>query len=302
MSRPCASSAFAFTNTSNAVSVPRRAMRLARRSSRCAALCTTANQAVPVVSLNSEPLRKLATERVRPIGGLSLRASRVYSFGVLKRWLPFVILVLVVLVGAFAVHIDWTWKRKLSPRGGRYFFHRVELAVPSFHQAEEKWRDDPLGGIEANGTLGGEGCAVAAAVMVFKFYGIDTDPQQLNWFLTSVGGYTDRGWLYWDRAAWFAPNHVRHVYEDLASYDLIDSNLARGNPVIVRVRLRGGVTHFVVIAGKDGFDYLIADPGAGSARGLYPLRELGSDIEALRFYEPIAAAHSQLSAKRETSN
>jgi len=225
------------------------------------------------------------------------------QFSTLKRGLPFIILVgVVVLIAALGVHIDWTWKRKLSPRGGRYFFHRVELAVPSFHQSEEKWRDDPLGGVADNGTLGGEGCAVAAAAMVFKFYGIDVDPQQLNWFLTSVGGYTDRGWLYWDRAAWFAPNHVRHVYEDLASYDLIDSNLARGNPVIVRVRLRGGVTHFVVIAGKDGFDYLIADPGAGSARGLYPLRELGSDIEALRFYEPIAAANSQLSAKRETSN
>ncbi|MFL6546181.1 MAG: hypothetical protein ACJ8LM_13505, partial [Candidatus Udaeobacter sp.] len=78
----------------------------------------------------------------------------------MKRWLPFVILVLVLLVAVLAVHVDWTWKRKLSPRGGRYFFHRVELAVPSFHQGEENLRDDPLGGIEANGTLGGEGCAV----------------------------------------------------------------------------------------------------------------------------------------------
>jgi hypothetical protein len=47
---------------------------------------------------------------------------------------------------------------------------------------------------------------------------------------------------------------------DLASYRLIDFNIASGNPVIVRVRLPGGVTHFVVIAGKDGFDYLVAIP------------------------------------------
>jgi hypothetical protein len=219
------------------------------------------------------------------------------TVGAVKRWLPFIIFLLVLLIAVLAVHIDWTWKRKLSPRGGRYFFHRVELAVPSFHQAEDKWRDDPLGGVEENGTLGGEGCAVAAAAMVFKFYGIEIDPQQLNWFLTAVDGYTERGWLYWDRAAWFAPDRVRHAYEDLPSYQLIDSNLARGNPVIVRVRLPGGVTHFVVIAGKDGFDYLIADPGAGSGKGLYPLRELGSDIEALRFYEPIAKPNSQLSVQ-----
>jgi Peptidase_C39 like family len=217
-----------------------------------------------------------------------------------KRWWAFAIfvVVLVLFVGGLAMHIDWTRKRQLAPRGGHYFFHRVELPVPSFHQAEEKWRDDPLGGVPENGTLGGEGCAVAAAAMVFKFYGVDVDPQQLNWFLTAADGYTERGWLYWDRAAWFAPDRVRHVYEDLPSYQLIDSNLSRGNPVIVRVRLESGITHFVVIAGKDGFDYLIADPGAGSARGLYPLRELGSDIEALRFYEPIVSGNSQLSVRR----
>ena len=207
-----------------------------------------------------------------------------------RRWF-FVSFLLVVLVAALAVHIDWTWKRKLSPRGGRYFFHRIELAVPSFRQADEKWSENALGGVEANGTLGGEGCAVAAAAMVFKFYGVETDPQQLNWFLTSVDGYTEQGWIYWDRAAWFAPDRVRHIYEDLASYQLIDSNLAHRNPVIVRVRLRSGITHFVVIAGKDGFDYLVRDPGGGAAKGLYPLRELGSDIEGLRFYEPIANAN-----------
>src|SRR5678816_4781096 len=84
-----------------------------------------------------------------------------------------------------------------------------------------------------------------------RFYGIETDPQQLNWFLTAVDGYTERGWMYWDRAAWLAPDRVRHVYEDLPSYQLIDSNLAHGNPVIVRVQLANGITHFVVIAGKD---------------------------------------------------
>src|SRR5881227_2646929 len=194
------------------------------------------------------------------------------TFDSLKRLL--FILVLVVIAAGVGLYLDWNWKRPLSPHGGRYFFHRVELAVPSFRQSDEKWRDDPLGGVEANGTLGGEGCAVAAAAMVFKFYGVETDPQQLNWFLTSVDGYTEQGWIYWDRAAWFAPDRVRHAYEDLASYQLIDSNLAHGNPVIVRVRLPSGITHFVVIAGKDGFDYLVRDPGG--------------DIEGLRFYQPIA--------------
>lgn len=232
-----------------------------------------------------------------PSGNLRLTRPSL-QFGALKRWLPFVIFFVVLLLALVAIQVDWHWRRQISPHGGRYFFHRFELAVPSFRQGDEKWSDDPLGGISTNGTIGGEGCAVAAAAMVFKFYGIDVDPQQLNWFLSGVGGYTERGWLYWDRAAWFAPDRVRHVYEDLPSYALIDSNLARGNPVIVRVRLRNGITHFVVIAGKDGFDYLIRDPGAGAAKGFYPLRELHSAIEALRFYQPIATVNSRLSAQR----
>ena len=197
-------------------------------------------------------------------------------------------LVLVLIVGAAGIYLDW--KRPISPWGGGYFAYRLELPVPSFAQEDERWEADPLGGVEMNGTLGDAGCAVAAVAMIFKSYGINTDPQQLNWFLTAVGGYTDQGWIYWDRAAWLAPDRVRHIYEDLPSYQEIDSNLAHGNPVIVRVRLRSGVTHFVVIAGKQGFDYLIRDPGDGAGKGLYPLRELQSKIEALRFYEPLTSA------------
>src|SRR6266571_6306380 len=203
MSRPFASSAFALTNTSKAVSVPRRAMRFARRSSW--------PLVIRVKSALSKQWRNLSFIKFAIAGRIALENLQLtqasLQFSTLKRGLPFIILVgVVVLIAALGVHIDWTWKRKLSPRGGRYFFHRVELAVPSFHQSEEKWRDDPLGGVADNGTLGGEGCAVAAAAMVFKFYGIDVDPQQLNWFLTATGGYTDQGWLYWDRAVWFAPD------------------------------------------------------------------------------------------------
>jgi hypothetical protein len=184
-------------------------------------------------------------------------------------------------------HIYESWGRKgmIEPSGGRYFFHRVELAVPSFRQGDERWRGDLLG--PTPGTLGAEGCAVASAAMVLASYGYDTDPGRLNRFLQGNGGFTPQGWLYWEKAAELGGGHVRHAYEDLPSYDLIDGNLQRGNPVIVRLRLPSGTTHFVVIAGKEGFDYLTRDPGAGAAKGLYPLREFGSRIEALRFYEKL---------------
>jgi len=113
---------------------------------------------------------------------------------------------LVLVFGTFAAMIGyahlrdvWARKGKIEPSGGRYFFHRVELAVPSFRQGDERWRSDPLG--PTRNTLGAEGCAVASAAMVLASYGFDVDPQRLNRFLTEHGGYTPQGWLYWESAA-----------------------------------------------------------------------------------------------------
>jgi hypothetical protein len=175
--------------------------------------------------------------------------------------------------------------RKIPSTGGLYFFSRLELPVRRFAQADSRWADDPLG--PAPATMGEEGCAVSSSAMVLAYYGQDVDPGRLNRFLTVNGGYTPQGWLYWEKAADFMPGMIRHAYEDLPSYLLIDSNLLRANPVIVRIHLPTGITHFVVIVGKIGFDYLIQDPASGGESGIYPLRNLAHEIEALRFYERI---------------
>jgi hypothetical protein len=190
-------------------------------------------------------------------------------------------------LGGYAVKWwgDWSYLGPIEAHGGVYFPKRIELAVPLFRQNDARWGKDPLG--PSDDTLGSAGCAVSSAAMVLASYGVETDPQRLNSFLTDREGYTPQGWVYWEKAAEMAAEHVRHVYEDLPSYRLIDTNLMRGNPVIVRLRYPGGTTHFVVIAGKDGFDYLTRDPGRGASKGLYPLREFGSKIEALRFYEKL---------------
>src|SRR5438128_1405846 len=113
------------------------------------------------------------------------------------------IIALTLTAAIVVTWIDWTWKRKLPPRGGLYFFRGVELDVPQFRQGDPRWRNDPLG--KTPGTLGAEGCAVASAAMVLKFYGVETDPQQLNNFLTTHGGYVGTGWLVWEKAAEFPP-------------------------------------------------------------------------------------------------
>src|SRR4028118_1807687 len=73
---------------------------------------------------------------------------------------------------------------------------------------------------------------------------------------TSCWARSVRGGGRGGRAAELAPEKVKHVYEDKGSYKLLDENLLRGNPVIAKLRLPSGTTHFVVVAGKEGKDYL----------------------------------------------
>lgn len=191
----------------------------------------------------------------------------------------FALTALVVTVATMAWYC--AWPRPIPSRGGLYFPWPVALAVPSFAQGDPRWRNDPLGPTPA--TICAEGCAVSSAAMVLASYGIDTDPGRLNRFLTQHGGYTPQGWVYWEKASDIVPGRAEKAYEDPPSYARIDWNLLCGNPVIVRIQLPG-TKHFVVIAGKRGWEYLIRDPGAGASRGLYPLSEIAPQIEALRYY------------------
>ncbi len=182
---------------------------------------------------------------------------------------------------------------RIKSSGGEYFFKKILLPVDLFRQSDPRWSKDPLAWGQSGDTLGSAGCALTSVAMVLYYYGIDTEPQSLNKFLQKHDGYTPEGWLKWEVACELAPKKARFVYENVPTFKLIDSNLKSGNPVIVRLRYPNGpngepgITHFVVICGKEGHSYLIRDPGAGSKKGFYPLEQLTDKIEALRFYEKI---------------
>jgi hypothetical protein len=212
-----------------------------------------------------------------------------------RRFVPLIALLLglALLIAEHQRHIRvmerraWMKKQKgLPPSGGKIFDRRILIPVPVFAQSDERWANVPLGPSPTD-TLSSAGCAVSSAAMILASYGVDTDPLRLNEFLNQNNGYTPQAWIEWSVAARLSPEKVRFVYEDDPSFQLIDDNLERGNPVIVRLRYTSGITHFVVICGKDGPDYLIVDPGRRAQDGVYPLKEFGSKIEALRFYERV---------------
>ncbi len=224
---------------------------------------------------------------MRRVGGEINGAAGEPRRGI-KAWkIALILVVLLGLAGAgTAGGIYYFGKRQLPPSGGMYYFTRTELPVPLYLQGDPAWGHDHLA-LSAH-TMGQVGCAVSSVAMIMKYYGLDTDPGRLNNFLRDHGGYDENNDLLWEGPPLLSPDKVRHVYEDLPSYYLIDSNLRRGNPVIVRLRFANGITHFVVVMGKQGFDYLIRDPSHyGLTKGVYPLKEICNNVEALRYYEKI---------------
>lgn len=229
--------------------------------------------------------------RIVPLAKLNLvysRSERSHSghYVASHRLLLWTIAILIVASLYFGVPKFFAWKHVIPPTGGRYFIHRTVIPVPVFIQDDPRWTFELLG--PTYQTVGQSGCAITSAAMVLAAYGVDTDPQRLNQYLATHAGYTDNGWVYWEKAAEIAPaGQVEKAYEDLPSYALIDQNLLKGNPVIIRLTLQNGTTHFVVIVGKQGWDYLIQDPARSPSWGIYPLKELTSRIEALRFFRVV---------------
>jgi hypothetical protein len=199
-------------------------------------------------------------------------------------WRIFFFSTALLLLAVWAV--NWILPRPLPTSGGLYFPARLLINGPHFLQNDPRWADAPLG--DTPDSLGEAGCAVASAAMALGTLGIATDPGALNAFLKKTeGGYTPEGWIYWEKAAEIDPaktNELLPHYEDLPSFFLMDWNLLRGNPVIARVRYPNGVTHFVLVCGKEGFDYLVRDPGEGGATGISRLSDFPGPVEALRFY------------------
>ncbi len=179
--------------------------------------------------------------------------------------------------------LDWKQAKPIRSSGGLWFPGRHVIPVPHFSQNDPRWAKQNLG--PTDGSFGSEGCAVTSAAMVLASYGHEISPGDLNEFLTENEGYTDRGWLYWEKAADFPGVNATKAYEDLPSFHLIDKNLREGNPVIVRVRYKSGITHFVVICGKEGYRYLVMDPAIPGQMEPVPLKDYFPKIEALRFYD-----------------
>jgi hypothetical protein len=146
---------------------------------------------------------------------------------------------------------------------------RAQMNVPLFGQAQPLWANHHLG-TSSTDTIGRYGCGDTSIAMVYRFYGITTDPDETNTYLTNHGAFSSGDLLNWGKTV------NRGVVTSASEYDytkgaanlqFIYSELDGGHPVIAEVRYPGYGRHYVVLTGRSGSMIYCNDPvGQGYRR------------------------------------
>jgi hypothetical protein len=139
----------------------------------------------------------------------------------------------------------------------------VQMAVPVLSQWDGRWASTGLGSSHL-WSIGNAGCAITAVVMMLDYYGLETDPAQLNAWLTGNGGYAFGDELIWDQVTAASGGRVAFTGWFGPALGQIDSELDEGHPVIAQVVLNRS-THFVLITGYTDAGYLVNDPWFGDS-------------------------------------
>jgi uncharacterized repeat protein (TIGR03803 family) len=148
---------------------------------------------------------------------------------------------------------------------GRYvtpIVNLTELAlnVPRFNQTDPTWGDDTYAGSSYG--IRAKGSALTSLAMVLSYAGVKTDPGALNTLLEAGQDYVGTG-VNWDPAVRDASHGSLHFHAHRGS-DLayLSAALGANHPVIVGVELdsEGNPSHYIVVTGVSGGQYLINDP------------------------------------------
>ena len=133
-------------------------------------------------------------------------------------------------------------------------------------QQDSKWKQDILGFGDPEDTIGYVGCALTSVAMLLSGHGYAESPKTLNQKLKNVQGFVSAA-IRWGSVSQLYPNvTVRSNISCTTSpapLELIDAAIAAGQPAIVQVdhsNAPGIQTHWVVLYGKKGDDYLMLDP------------------------------------------
>lgn len=127
-----------------------------------------------------------------------------------------------------------------------------------YSQRDSRWADVKIG--STNSTMRSWGCAVSAVAMVFKKHGINITPKTLAKASIFSGDLIN--WPgSWSGSDIELASSVSHGNYNKSR---IDSEIKKGNPVIVYIKKSSGGGHYVAIHNKDSNGkYVVHDPYFG---------------------------------------
>ena len=133
-------------------------------------------------------------------------------------------------------------------------------------QQDLQWKNDLLGFGDPGDTIGYVGCALTSVAMLLSGHGYPETPKSLNQKLKNVDGFVSAG-IRWGAVSEIYPNVTLKAYIPCSTSEAplaqIDAAIASGQPAIVQVDrspAEGIQTHWVVLYGRRGDDYLMLDP------------------------------------------
>jgi hypothetical protein len=207
-----------------------------------------------------------------------------------KRYLAvFGLLLVVVTLGVICYfHYSTGTPTPIGCTGGIRLPDFQPFKFPLYLQTDPRWSKQQIGGSEES--IAAAGCTLCCLSMAFECHGIPMRPDKLNALLKASGGYTQKGWVIWKVVETVSGGQLKVDVPSAASHELIDTSLQRHNPVLAKVLLPGNVPHWVLIVGKNGNEYVIADPLTQN-NDLESLTKFTSGVYAIRI---IARARSGL--------
>jgi len=142
----------------------------------------------------------------------------------------------------------------------------VAFQLVYLSQQDPKWKAEILGFGDPGDTIGYVGCALTATAMLLSGHGDSETPKTLNQKLKNVNGFVSAAIL-WSAVSKIYPNVTLKAFIPCSTSDAplaqIDAAIAAGQPAIVQVDrspAAGIQTHWVVLYGRKGDDYLMLDP------------------------------------------
>jgi hypothetical protein len=171
--------------------------------------------------------------------------------------LPVLVAVLMVVAGVAIKRHYFPGPLRDGLRSGGVAMEK-EIPAPTFQQYDSRWGAQALG--HGKETLEHAGCTVCCLAMALSSHGTEVDPPTLNQKLEALHGFTDSSLVIWSFVNPVTDGRFEMVIPEVATYEEIDGELQKGNPVIAKVLYDNRLPHWVLITGKHGPNYVIRDP------------------------------------------